>query len=329
MGLGSIFKSVAKIATPFLAGSDLGAVLGAGQLAFGNTNPSTDAYMNQFREGNQFNATQAQLSRDFSASEAQKSRQFSYTQNAANNALATTFAKQGIRWRTADAKAAGIHPLYAQGAASFSPGGVSVGGGSSPTASSVSPNIPGQNYSRARRATLSGFDRHAERLQELQLERAGLENQLLRSEIAKEASAQIGPGFPLTQTQPQYVTSNFPGRPQMEPAAVSSYGWLKTKRGWQKVPSTDAKQKIEDQMIPSIAWAMANTAPDYYGDGEPPPNSFKQNRGTKWAFHKATNTWFELAPRGKPGHVIYNKKRPRGQRRSPKPRWEHLNKWKR
>lgn len=44
-------------------------------------------------------------------------------QQARNEALQREFAQQGIRWKVADAKAAGLHPLYAIGAsgASFSP----------------------------------------------------------------------------------------------------------------------------------------------------------------------------------------------------------------
>lgn len=38
-------------------------------------------------------------------------------------------AKNGIQWRVADAKAAGVSPLVALGAPTFNPGGVSVGGG--------------------------------------------------------------------------------------------------------------------------------------------------------------------------------------------------------
>lgn len=61
--------------------------------------------------------------------------------NQAQNAFANQMAQQqlafeesaahqGIQWRVADAKAAGVSPLVALGAPTFNPGGVSVGGGS-------------------------------------------------------------------------------------------------------------------------------------------------------------------------------------------------------
>lgn len=101
------------------------------------------------------------------------------------------FAQQGIRWRVADAKAAGIHPLYALGAqtASFAPS--SVG---DPLGGAISDM--GQNIGRAVDAAGTRDERIAGKaMTSLQLERAGLENELLRSQIARERG-QLGPAFP-------------------------------------------------------------------------------------------------------------------------------------
>lgn len=101
------------------------------------------------------------------------------------------FAQSGIQWRVADAKKAGIHPLYSLGAqtASFAPS--SVG---DPLGGAISDM--GQNIGRAVDAAGTSGERVTNKaILSLQLERAGLENELLRSQIARERG-QIGPGFP-------------------------------------------------------------------------------------------------------------------------------------
>lgn len=103
-------------------------------------------------------------------------------------ALQKEFAQSGIQWRVEDAKKAGIHPLYALGAqtASFSP--VSVG---DPLGGAFSDM--GQHLGRAVDAMGTREERAVGKvLQHLQLERAGLENDLLRTQIASEKARKIG-----------------------------------------------------------------------------------------------------------------------------------------
>lgn len=104
------------------------------------------------------------------------------------------FAKHGIQWKVADARKAGIHPLYALGAntVSFSPS--YVGDESLPSAVASA----GQDISRAVAATSDASTRNAmyeKTLQDLTLTRMGLENNLLSTQIAK-LNAQIGPPMP-------------------------------------------------------------------------------------------------------------------------------------
>lgn len=63
---------------------------------------------------------------------AHDARVFASEQSAQSLAAQREFAQHGIRWRVEDAKAAGLHPLYATGAmgASYTPGTVVGGGGS-------------------------------------------------------------------------------------------------------------------------------------------------------------------------------------------------------
>lgn len=99
------------------------------------------------------------------------------------------FAKKGIQWRVQDALKAGVHPLYALGAqtTSFSP--ISVG---SPLADSI--GQMGQDISRAVSVGGNAVDR---KLQALQLERASLENDLLRTQIRNSSAPAVGPAMPI------------------------------------------------------------------------------------------------------------------------------------
>lgn len=121
---------------------------------------------------------------------------FGKSQADANAASQKEFAQHGIRWRVKDAEAAGIHPLYALGAQTHSFAPTMVGSNFA---------AAGQDISRAIDATRTGGERLNARLGELALERAGLENDLLRAQIAGSKAAllrQVGPPMadPLTET---------------------------------------------------------------------------------------------------------------------------------
>lgn len=91
----------------------------------------------------------------------------------ANKELQMDFAKNAVQWKVEDARKAGIHPLYALGAPTMSPS-VSLGATGQALADM------GQDVSRAISVGGNAVDRQ---IQALQLERAGLENTLLRKQI--------------------------------------------------------------------------------------------------------------------------------------------------
>lgn len=112
--------------------------------------------------------------------------------------LQKEFAQNAIRWKVADAKAAGVHPLYALGANTVSYSPVSVGDTSIGSALSDM----GQDVGRAVEAVQSQPERDAaKKLTLLQLERAGLENEYLKTQIQGQVTsnlrnAQVPPPFP-------------------------------------------------------------------------------------------------------------------------------------
>lgn len=156
-----------------------------------------------------------------------------------NRQMQKDFAQQGIRWKVDDAKAAGIHPLYALGANTVSYSPVSVGGGPDTSFGSGVASA-GQDLSRAFDATRTGDERSkalAGASASLSVERAGLENELLRAQIAK-LRGQVGPPMPaLTDTNaidgqpatrtvvlPHGVRLATPGNESTQDAISKEYG---------------------------------------------------------------------------------------------------------
>lgn len=92
-----------------------------------------------------------------------------------------------IQRRVKDAQKAGVHPLAALGANVMSMGPASVGGSDFADL--------GQDVSRAVAAGGSSEQR-ATRLEELAIERGGLENDLLRTQISQMRRPAVGPAMP-------------------------------------------------------------------------------------------------------------------------------------
>jgi len=189
------------------------------------------------------------------------------------------FAQQGLRWKVEDAKAAGLHPLAALGTPTtpFQP---AYGGMASDFASM------GQDTSRAINATRTGKERTDAKLLAISIERGELENELLRSQIAK--TNQVGPPMPFSNAHlgdeqgkyfnenPAQITHTQPGKIGQEAGAITSYGFGRNADGsLSPVPSTDMKQRIEDQIIPELLWSVRNNlAPNFGGGPSKPPFSF-------------------------------------------------------
>lgn len=239
---------------------------------------------------------------------------------ARQEALQREFAQNGIQWKVADAKAAGIHPLYALGASTSSYAPISVG---SPLPAAMS-NM-GQDLSRAFNATRSSSARleaFSEASQGLQLKNMDLQNQLLASQIAKINQAGSPPAMPginerfMVEGQPQpstAVPSGVPGTslintkpmerqaaspeaPYQEAGAVSDAGFTRTATGWAPVMSKDAKERLEDDHLGMAWWNVRNRflpATTFYHN--PPP--WDPGPGKVWGFnaikgeYQVMNSW--------------------------------------
>lgn len=175
------------------------------------------------------------------------------------------FAQEGIQWKVADAVKAGLHPLAALGANTMSYSPVQVGDMSSTLGDM------GQNVGRAIEATANGSERATGKIGVLQLERASLENDLLRTQIASQQAqlrAQVGPPMPSDggagQLIPGQGNSLIPSKvvpPQMTKGVNMG-------RGFSVNPYFSDAQTIEDRYgdseILSMLAAIVNGGADVY-----------------------------------------------------------------
>lgn len=201
------------------------------------------------------------------------------------------FAQSGIQWKVEDAKKAGVHPLYALGAQTHSFAPVSTG--STDLASGIS--AAGQDISRAVNATspqatrLNAFTTAA---QTLGLEKASLENDLLRSQIAK-INQTITPAMPtpsqrylvegqgstalpsgLVETEAMRRTAGDPLSLHTEPGAIGDVGYARTASGgYAPVMSYDVKQRLEEDLPGMLLWNLRNRLLPTIGANQSPPNA--------------------------------------------------------
>lgn len=213
-------------------------------------------------------------------------------------ALQKEFAQNGVKWRMEDAERAGVHPLYALGAsgASYSPTISTFA--PQPVRSSAGDSIRsmGQDVSRAMFATRT---QHEREVMSLQLEGMKLDNEYKRRTLPR--TSQIGPSFPsssglnyidgqgnsgqsMVQEIPVRISVSEPGNRAQDAGSITDYALTRTPTGMAVVPSKDAKERIEDQIVPETMWAIRNNiVPFFKGHKPPDPAHHKLPYGAyKW-----------------------------------------------
>lgn len=230
-----------------------------------------------------------------------------------NIQLQKDFAQQGIQWKVEDAKKAGIHPLYALGAQTHSFAPVSVGDSLSAGISNA-----GQYLGRAANATATGSQRVnaiTEAAQTLALEKAGLENELLRSQIRRNNQAGTPPPMPLPGTnwlipgQGETTIPDVPGtvvdkglartgvdpsQPWSESGAIADVGFARNSwGGYTPVPAKDVKERIEDIMPAEWMWFIRNQiTPNIPGMAKMPNNNIPVPPGyDAWVWNPITQDY--------------------------------------
>lgn len=222
-------------------------------------------------------------------------------------------AHDGLTWRVNDAIRAGIHPLFALGA-QVSSGSPVMAGMAIPETGHMGAAVAdmGQNIGRAISA-MADKDSKLEALQNLQIERGGLENELLRSQIA-QVRAGTGPGLPSTSGLPGTLTksgqgdayvaevplqrthSSPYGGAHLEVGHVADVGFAKTPTGLAPIPSKDVKERIEDQVIPETAWAIRNQLAPNWGGGTAPGPELLPKGASHWEWSRWGQEWRAVYP---------------------------------
>jgi hypothetical protein len=237
--------------------------------------------------------------------------------NAQNIQLQKQFAQQGIQWRVADAKAAGIHPLAALGAQTHSFAPQSIG------MDYRQYGQMGQDIGRAMQTAAGASEAkrlamYNEKVRQLNLKNMELQNGMLASQIAKNTQAgqvpRTGVGSHMLvdgQTNsgsapaglviddPQRRTVSNPERLWETPASVPDVSWARTKGGHTRIPSTDVKRAIEDMLPLEIEWYIRNKVLPMFQSGSHPPVKLK--KGHQWRINPFTGNYYQ-SPRKRPWH---------------------------
>lgn len=252
-----------------------------------------------------------------------------------------------IQRRVADARAAGIHPLAALGASvsssSWQPMFQGSSGGGNPIVEALAQS--GQDITRALAAGMTPEAKQHAIMGQLQLENQSLQNDLLRSQLARlnqspsvglpsnsDMPGLTGSGFggSYVVERPAMVTHAMPGNPAQEVGATTDYGFVRTPTGLAIVPSKDVKEKIEDQFIPETMWALRNQLLPLFGSGParrpPNPKHFPLPPGaSRWAWDW---TAMEFRPEySKSYNIKAGQARQRFGQRKATPRWHKLPSW--
>lgn len=230
---------------------------------------------------------------------------------ASHEALQREFAQNGIKWRVDDARSAGIHPGLALGAQLAGPSSFVFEGNNRPSIGASLSKV-GHSIQRSVDASSTAVERaHSRTMAALSVENAGLQNQMLRSQIARLNSSQVGPPMAdpanpgvrtfgtsdahgLIKEEPLARIAGAPGSPHQEAGSVTDLGFSRTATGFAVVPSKDWKDRGEDQFMPEVTWAIRNhllpsLSPSRYG--MPPPESWLPEGADGWRFDRLKQEW--------------------------------------
>lgn len=244
----------------------------------------------------------------FGKSSADKAQEMQAQHNAQQIALQKEFAQSGIQWKVADAKKAGIHPLYALGAntASYAPVSSNF---SADTSMASAMSSAGQDIGRAINATRNTGDRadaFTTAVQKLAVEKGGLENEILKLDLASKTARlrqQTNPPMPVGQRflaglegqsaapdikieEKNERVSSDPSNPSKEAFAVPDVGHSRTAGGgYSAIPSKDVKERIEDNLVQEVLWAFRNNVlPSFGFNQSPPPHGTLPKGYDKWIY---------------------------------------------
>lgn len=225
-----------------------------------------------------------------------------------NIAQQERFAKEGLRWKVADAKAAGLHPLAALGASgsSFSP--VGIGDTSLPSQFGDMARGMGQDISRAINATRTEDERVMAKLQldmaRAQLQGQELDNTIRASQLQKMNA--VGPAFPgadnfipgqgdsgvLMKVTPSERTASQPGRLAQEAGWRPDVSYSRSDTGLIPMVPEGLSESMEDDVIGKALWRWRNQiVPNFDSSQGRPPDSQLPKGASHWVWNPNKQEW--------------------------------------
>lgn len=217
-------------------------------------------------------------------------------------------AEEGVRMRVADARAAGLHPLYALGAPTFQPASMSIGGGpGNPYENNIGAGADvggaldrmGQGVDRAIRAVSPKAVREVSDLERAQTSSAAANANAANaqadyyrakaaSEIARTGKSQVGPPAPVAgvgeyEAKPPEVSTPAPGSRgiiEAGPGHPSVNYRIQNDGSFLPMPP---KNVVQDQELTNpmmLEWLHENRFTPFFGGQRPPPPSLAAVRQT-------------------------------------------------
>lgn len=189
-----------------------------------------------------------------------------------NRRMQRDFAKNGISWRVADAKKAGINPLAALGANTISASPVVTG-------ESDYLNQIGQNIGRAAGASMDRKQRNLElKALENNVMSTSLDNDIKRAELASikaRLSVSNNPPLPSPENasiQPQEIIVSPEKKLSQEDVPLPGTAFIRNSDGsMSPVPGKHAAERMEDKVIPSMVWTASNYLDPIFTDSDNKP----------------------------------------------------------
>lgn len=225
--------------------------------------------------------------------------------NEKNAQLQREFAQNGLRWKVEDAKAAGIHPLYALGASGYSAAPSFVGDSSMGNAMADL----GQNVSRA---IQSGRTPEEQDLAKLTLANVKTDlygkqiDNAIRAEQLKQLQS-AGKGIPgsgstnfipgqadsrnLVEEVPLKKTVSQPDRPGQEAGWRPDVSYSRSDDAFHPQIPESLSESMEDQLIPQVMWGLRNYVLPNLGAGDPPAASQLPPGFDKWNWSVKKQGW--------------------------------------
>lgn len=236
--------------------------------------------------------------------------------NQKNYDMQKEFAQMGLRWKVADAMAAGIHPLAALGASGYSASPSYVSGGPDNSKSDMVKSM-GQNISRAVSAGATAPERAmmAEQIRGMTLDN-NLKEYQLKKTITDMNSVPAFPTYGANNNMSGGGVSDLFGRSDQIQASVeippaSQTTFEVTRTGLRPQPSRQLAQANQNSMLSNISWDIDNKVVPFMSGRastvKPDPRRYPLPR---WADTYRWNRWAgEWQPhatyRSKPGFRGY------------------------